>query len=559
MRDLLVISIISLVLLSCSEEAVQEFVPSNKDTQTEPNILEEPKEEIELKEEDPLKEDIKEEDQCTNLEFIPSTRWKVGENIFQYYSIDGISYLSYNDWEAVINETNGSLFWVWADMYEGYYQLYKVDCDCNKCYLNLSFYAQDINDTEDLGDYLVTLDMEPISGIITEPRKVLYPESVNPFWVGKYYHTNDTFQYETLNITDSKIIYSPTKDSFVALDILEDLGGGEYLVHRSSSLSYPSFDFTAGEWFSTIKFSIEESLSPCITGSGNGVNYATFSISDYWSNYRSLAIDNAVYSKQEDLYKSDYTKCKVDSIEPDTYFEGSWVSDKGIWNISFKEGVYTPYDTRKLNYIETLELDSTSYLSIFTYGKVTKPLSDPARYDSIYTYSLIFHKMDNGCIKVNHNLDTDGIFGGYTETPETEEILCKGDTGSNGEIYVDKDNNKVILEDSKIYVESDGKVSLDAVIKDVYTNKSDTSTTYYEDFIVQQSSSVEGIWGSCLDYSHVRIFHYPNGTKEDSSPYVYIMHTPKIVCFSDYDEAIEAEEAKALPYTSKLGPYYKQM
>jgi hypothetical protein len=492
---------------------------------------------------DEIKQEVASENEvieCTKLDLFSIPVWYSEDNRFQFYSDKGNQYISFNEEEATLYEE--TLLWIWSDTREGKEESYRYTCNCDKCDFSI-------------GDQ--TYVLVPTNKEIIKIDKVIYPQNIQLDLQGKYYK-KDSYTDEVLNITQSKIIYNLSLTSYIAMDLLEKVSEDEYLVHLSSSLNAQlPFSNEQGDWFSVIKFHLEDHKE-CPICHTDHAEILTFSLSDYWSLYRTEAKDKRVYSTTDDVYLNNFTDCHIEVIEPDYDLNGIWYSDKGEWSIDFEKGSYTHYDTRKLNYLETLSRSDLEEVYLFTYGAVpAQTVMDPTRYNNLYTHIVKATKDDN-CYVLKHSLETEGYFGGYDVTlATTEERICKTEDIISEPItfYSDLLGTVLLGEDNITVKDLEDVTLLKAKVES--RNKTDNSTSYFEDLIIKVEEGTEGVYKDCISkYSKIRVFTYPNGIESDPRYYIYLMY-PKSSAISCLDSTEEVD-AYSPSFTKKKGPYYKE-
>ena len=499
---------------------------------------------------------------CTIHSFQPDSSWKSGDHTVQRYNERGIGYISIDGDEAEIDDD--TLLWHWSKDHEGYRQKFRYDCDCDGCVLHLSDYYLE---TATAG-YPHEMKLEWQDKATVPVERTLTTVSIPSELHGKYYTKDDSYDFETLWITDQdQVIYNASITSLITLDVVGKVSETVWIVRKSHSLNYQPEAFSDnGNWFSVIRIVYDDSKHTCIKGEGDGSNYITFEISDKWSHYRTIAVESANYGDPQELVSTDFDICKETVIPANKALEGKWYDASGKeWNIDFTNGTTTPYDdARKLNYTETLSNSDTETVALFTYGRFTGSLSDPTRYDNLYMHSIRFTKSGDACYDLVHSLDGEGVFS----ATKTDEILsnakktdkiCRTEPKPQYKEYVKDETHYVRVSDSALFIQNGDDVFMDGKIVSSTHNDS-AGTSYFDDLLllVDGENVAEPYFACKGKYSYLRLFYYPEGSGEDTRSYLNVMY-PRSTAFTCFDTREDAETGTKPAFGNSIRNYYEQV
>ena len=199
--------------------------------------------------------------QCLDKSLFDYQVWKsaTGEKIQIYTENDSI-YLTLGDKVGLLDDD--SIIWVWS--HDGDRESFSYECECDRCKITLG---------------KRNLSVTPSDAAFESITIPLYPLDLEDEWIGEYFNPNN-FADSVVEITSSKVIYHLSYTSFVALDVMESLGNGEFLVSNSSSLNtnFP-FNQDQNKWFSVIRLH-KTTNQECSVCHSNHATHLEFSLSD---------------------------------------------------------------------------------------------------------------------------------------------------------------------------------------------------------------------------------------------------------------------------------------
>ncbi len=364
-------------------------------------------------------------------------------NTYSFKDMDGRPYLvKYG--EAALMRGGHELFWAISPEHEGYRQQYKLECSCESCTLKLSDYYSEYTQnavTDFTKEEVLTPSEDTIFFPSTKVTTLLIDEELR----GNYYlPTDSTYQDPYVEISAVSITVGD-KDSYMIFDLIDKLPESRYLLHYNSGINIdPTLPMATqqGNWFGVLKLSPAGAAECGVCHHEHGKKFL-FNLSGTWSHYRSIAKDFATYpAADKELVTIDFSTCNLDELPYPTGLSGSWLSDGGSWYFDFSGNSKNPYDTRELHYAETASSNNATYRMIFTYGSLRGfVLSDPNRYNNLYTYVMEATKRDEKCWNLKHNLDDSQCchyddFGDYVCScayfgnpeniiPQTNETICR--------------------------------------------------------------------------------------------------------------------------------------
>lgn len=493
--------------------------------------------------------DIHSTDCVQELNLFASPSWNSLSSVFSFQEQGGKKYMIWDDSVALIRDND--LQWIAADSHEGYYQQFTHNCDCEQCHIGLSDYCLQSPCEKPQS---VSYSLAPSTKEVQIPTKVIKTMAVPEDLWGKYtLLEDDKYASVSINITGPIIEIYPTTESYLSVEVLEQVAQHDYLIHLRTSYGtqYP-FATQKGNWFGLLKLTPQLGAQ-CSVCDKCPAKKLLWTLSTVWSPYRDVAKDTAVFGDSTNVISVDFSKCNSTPIAPPAGLAGEWVSDKNdTWNFDFINGSTTPYDERKLNFLEVLSTQQDKTRMVFTYGVSHDAPADPNRYNSIYTNTLEASPKGN-CWLVRHNLNTSGDFGLKPDTDLTsQDTLCHPATQLVPNLEADNqasgaaNTGRLLIEDNNLNFTYNTTNSLFATIVSAQSSTPLESGIYFTNIIVRIEQNTT--WNPYSDhigkYTLLRLYWYPKGSGSSTQPYLNFMYTLAETAYADTPENLDTDAIK---------------